>query len=134
MLTPASQILQKKPIPFHLEVNQGFAHAQGLIHIKKNSLVLEYEVKDAFGGFIKSELKETDVPFDEIESLTYKKGFWGAKILIEGNSMRTFEGVPGSEQGRCELKIKRKDRDQAEQSISSARVALSEYKLNKLDE
>lgn len=126
--------MQKRPIPFHLEVNQGFAEAQGLIHIKKNSLVLEFEVKDAFGGFIKSDLKEIDIPFDEIESLTYKKGFWGAKVLIEGNSMRTFEDVPGSEQGRCQLKIKRKHRDDAQQSISSARVALSEYKLSKLDE
>ena len=126
--------MQKKPIPFHLEVNQGFAEAQGLIHIKKTSLVLEFEVKDAFGGFIKSDLKEIEIPFDEIESLSYKKGFWGAKILIEGNSMRTFEDVPGAEQGRCELKIKRKDRGQAQQSISSARVALSEYKLNELGE
>lgn len=134
MLTLIPQNLQKKPIPFHLDVNQGFAEAQGLIHIKKNSLVLEYEVKDAFGGFIKSELKETEIPFDEIESLTYKKGFWGAKVLIDGNSMRTFEDVPGAEQGSCTLKIKRKDRDQAQQSISSARVVLSEYKLNKLDE
>lgn len=126
--------MQKKPIPFHLAVNQGFAEAQGLIHIKKTSLILEFEVKDAFGGFIKSNLKEIEIPFEEIESLTYKKGFWGAKVLIEGNSMRTFEEIPESEQGRCELKIKRKDRDQAQQSISSARVALSEYKLSKLDE
>lgn len=126
--------MQKKPIPFHHDVNQGFAEAQGLIHIKKDSLVLEFEVQDAFGGFIKSDLKEIIIPFDEIESLAYKKGFWGAKVLIEGNSMRTFEDVPGSEQGRCQLKIKRKHRDQAEHSISSARVALSEYKLNKLDE
>lgn len=133
MLTSVSQILQKKPIPFHLSnVNHGLAEVQGLIHIKKNHLILEFEIKDAFGGFIKSDLKEIDIPFDEIESLTYKKGFWGGTVKIEGNSMRTFEGVPGSEQGRCELKIKRKDRDQAEQTVSSARVALSEHKLDKL--
>ncbi|MDZ7721174.1 MAG: hypothetical protein U5K72_20295 [Balneolaceae bacterium] len=127
--------MQKKPIPFHISnVNHGFAEAQGLIHIKKNKLVLEFEIKDAFGGFIKSDLKEIDIPFDEIESLTYKKGLWGASVKIEGSSMRTFEQLPESEQGRCELKIKRKHRDQAEQSISSARVALSEYKLDKLDE
>ena len=104
------------------------------MHIRKNRIVLEFEVKDTFGGFIKSDLKEIDIPFDEIESLTYKKGFWGATVRIEGNSMRTFEGIPGSEQGQCELKIKRKDRDQAQQSISSARVALSEHKLDKLGE
>lgn len=127
------EILQKKPIPFHLEVNQGLAEAKGLIHIRKNCLLLEFEVKDVFGGFLKSDLNEIEIPFDEIESLTYKKGFWGAKLKIEGNSMRTFEDVPGSEQGQCTLKIKRKDRDQAQQSISSARVALSEYKLNRLE-
>lgn len=127
--------MQKKPIPFHLSnVNHGLAEVQGLIHIKNNHLILEFEVKDAFGGFIKSDLKEIDIPFDEIESLTYKKGFWGGTVKIEGNSMRTFEEIPESEQGRCELKIKRKDRDQAQQSISSARVALSEHKLSKLDE
>jgi hypothetical protein len=127
--------LQNKPIPFHLSnVNHGLAEVQGLIHIKKNHLILEFEIKDALGGFIKSDLKEIDIPFDEIESLTYKKGLWGASVKIEGNSMRTFEEIPESEQGRCELKIKRKDRNEAEKSISSARVALSEFKLNKLDE
>lgn len=127
------EILQKKPIPFHLSnLNHGLAEAKGLIHIRKNGITLEFEVKDTFGGFIKSDLKEIDIPFDEIESLTYKKGFWGGTIKIEGNSMRTFDGIPSAEQGRCELKIKRNDRDTAEHTISSARVALSEHKLNKL--
>ncbi|MCG2588006.1 hypothetical protein [Rhodohalobacter sulfatireducens] len=96
--------------------------------------MLEFEIKDAIGGFIKSDLKEVEIPFDEIESIAYKKGIWGGTVKIEGNSMRTFEEIPESEQGRCELKIKRKDRNEAETSISSARVALSEYKLDKLDE
>lgn len=126
--------MPQKPIPFHQAVNQGFAEAQGLIHIKKNSLVLEFEVQDAFGGFIKSDLKEIEISFAEIESLVFKKGFWSGKILIEGNSMRTFEDVPGAEQARCTLKIKRKDRSEVEQAISSARVALSEYKLNQLED
>lgn len=125
--------MQKKPIPFHISnINHGFAEAQGLIHIQKSSLLLEFEVKDTFGGFIKSDLMEVEIPFDDIETLNYKKGLWGGSIIIEGNSMRTFEKVPGSEQGKCELKIKRRDREKAEQTVSSARVALSEYKLDKL--
>lgn len=124
--------MHKKPIPFHLEANQGFAEAKGLIHIKRHKITLEFEVKDVFGGFFKSDYEEVDISFDDIQSLTYKKGFWGAKIIIEGNSMRTFEKVPGSEQGQCVLQVKRRDRKNAEQTISSARVALSEYKLDKL--
>ncbi len=125
--------MQKKPIPFHISnINHGLAEAQGLIHINKNSLTLEFELKDTLGGFIKSELREVEIPFDKIESLTFKRGFWAGKVRIEANSMRTFEDIPGSEQGQCELKIKRKDREKARQSISSARVALSEYKLKEL--
>lgn len=127
-------MLNKKTIPFHLDVNHGFAVAQGLMHIKKNEIILEFEVKDSFAGLIKSGLKEVHIPFKEINSITFKKKFWGSAIVIEGDSMRTFDQIPEAEQGRCELKVKRRDRDAVEQAISSARVALSEYKLKELED
>ncbi|MDX1592488.1 MAG: hypothetical protein R3283_11015 [Balneolaceae bacterium] len=124
--------MQSKPIPFHFDVNHGFAEARGLLHIGQNELRFEFEVKDAIAGIIKSGVKEVVIPFDQIESLNYKKRLWGASVVITANSMKTFEEIPEAEQGRCKLKISRKDREQVEKIISSARVALSEHKLDQI--
>jgi hypothetical protein len=124
--------LRKKTIPFHVDVNHGFAEARGLMHLGDNELRFEFEVKDSIAGVIKSGLKEVVVSYDDIDSITYKKKFWGAAVILSANSMRAFEELPESDQGRVELKISRKDRNEVEKVISSARVALSEHKLNRI--
>lgn len=127
--------MTNRTIPFEIpDVNHGFVEVKGLLHVKENSLVLEFDQRDAFVGVIKSDLKEVSIPFSEIDSLRVIKKFWSMRVEISGTSMRSLREVPGSEQGRCVLKIKRKHRDEAIDVISSARVALSEYKLHRIGE
>ncbi len=47
--------------------------------------------------------------------------------------MRVFEEVPGTDVATCTIKVKRKDRDEAQSLASHARLQLSEYKLDQLD-
>lgn len=127
--------MNNRTVPFEIpDVNHGFVEVKGLLHVKKEALSLEFDQRDAFIGVIKSDLKEVTIPFSEIDSLRIKKRFWSTKVEITGTSMRSLREIPGAEQGRCTLKIKRKNREAAENVLSNARLALSEFKLRRLDE
>ncbi|NGP78051.1 hypothetical protein G3570_15485 [Balneolaceae bacterium YR4-1] len=123
-----------KTVPFIIpEINNGFQQAEGLLKVNKEQLELEFEVKDSILGVIKSGLKETVIPFSELKSIEFKKGWFSTKIILNGTSMKTFKDLPGSELASCTLKVKRKHRDEAETLISQARLQLSEYKLDQFD-
>ncbi|HKL17364.1 MAG TPA: hypothetical protein VJ905_00275 [Halalkalibaculum sp.] len=123
-----------KTVPFIIpEINSGFQQAEGLLKLAKEQLELEFEVKDAILGLIKSGVKEAVIPFSELKSIEIKKGWFSTKIILEGTSMKTFNELPGSELATCTLKVKRKHRDDAESLISQARLQLSEYKLDQFD-
>ena len=123
-----------KTVPFIIpEINSGFQQAEGLLKLATEQLELEFEVKDAILGLIKSGVKDAVIPFSELKSIEFKKGWFSTKIVLEGTSMKTFNELPGSELATCTLKVKRKHRDDAESLISQARLQLSEYKLDQFD-
>lgn len=114
-------------------INHGLQVAKGLLKVKEDGLHLEFEVKDGFVGLITSGVQSSVVSYADLEDLHFEKGWWSGKIILEGTSMKVFEDLPGSEQGRLKLKVKRSDRDDAQNAVSSARVHLSEHKLEQLD-
>lgn len=123
-----------RAVPFEIpEVSYGFQEAKGLLKLTKEGIELEFEVKDAILGFMSSGIKNVTIPYSKLESITYKKGWIGAKAILEGTSMRVFDDIPGTDVANCTLKFKRKHRDEAEKLISKARVALSEYRLDQLE-
>lgn len=123
-----------KTIPFEIpEVNHGFQKAEGLMKLAKDGIELEFEVKDAILGVLKSGIKHITIPYSGLESIEYKKGWFSSKIVLNGTSMSVFEEVPGSDVATCVLKVKRKHRHEAQSLISQARLQLSEYKLDQLE-
>lgn len=121
-------------VPFLIpEINHGFQQAEGLMKLGKERLELEFEVKDSILGVMKSGVKEVVIPFSDLKSITYEKGWIGAKVILEGNSMKVFNELPGTELATCTLKIKRKHRDDARRLVSQARMQFSEYKLDQFD-
>lgn len=127
--------MNSRSIPFEIpNVNHGFVIVKGLFHIKDEELVLEFDERDGFVGVMKSDLKVVTVPFSEVDSITLIKKLFITNIEIIASSMKSFQNVPGAEQGRIVMKISRKDRQRAESILSNARLKLSEYKLKKMDE
>ncbi|HYW34050.1 MAG TPA: hypothetical protein VE868_01470 [Balneolaceae bacterium] len=122
-------------VPFEIsEVDHGLKKAEGLLKLWEQGLEFEFEVTDAFVGMYKSGVKTVRISYGDLESIQFDKGWFGAKIVLEGDSMKVFEEIPGTEVGTCTLKIKRKDRKDAQDLISKARMHHSEYKLNQMDE
>ena len=127
--------MKKSTIPFtitHLE--NGYTREHGLLHILQESVRIEFEQTDPATGLPLSGVREIDVPCDQIETLRIKKGWFSAQVIFETKSLKTLEGLPGAQQGRCILKIKRSDVKEAEKTVSSARLRLSEFRLNSLED
>ncbi len=121
------------PVPFEIpEISHGFKQAQGLIKLWERGLEMEFEV--SLLGVFKNGVESIRIPYSDLNSIRYKKGWFSDKIIMEGVSMKVFEEVPGTEIATCELKVKRKNREAAQSLISRARMHLSENKLEQLDE
>ena len=111
-------------VPFTLsELYGGLATCDGLLRDEGEKIVLEFQVKDAVAGFIKSGVREVRVPLKDLVSVTLTKGWlgtsWlGVKIVIQAARMELLKDVPGASQGRVELHIARKDRDLAERFVA----------------
>jgi hypothetical protein len=128
-------MVTNRRIPFKITyLDHGYAEVRGLLHIKNDGILLEFEHDNHGMRYIAAGLDDVNLPYEEVESIIYRKKWIGAEIHIQSTSIRTLENVPGSEQGRCTLKIKRKDRKEAERAVSKARVELSEHKLKQLED
>lgn len=127
--------MESNTVPFEIpNVNHGFVEVKGLFRTTNENIVLEFDERDGFVGMVKSDLKEVEIPYSEIESIILIKNLFRTKIELVGKSMKIFQEVPGSTQGTLHLKVRRKDRMRAEKAISNARLKLSEFKLKELDD
>lgn len=126
---------QNRSVPFKIdEVASGFQEANGLLKVTRKGLDLEFEVSDAFFGVFKSGVKNVFLDFNDLRSVSYKKGWFSSKIILEGTSMKVFDELPGTDVATVTLKIKRKHREDARSLISHARMLLSEHRLQQLED
>jgi hypothetical protein len=115
-------------------VEHGLKKAEGLIKLRDKGFDLEFKEEDAFVGMYKSEVETVHISYSDLKNIRFEKSWFSAKIVLEGNSMKVFEEVPGeAEAGSCILKIERKNRDEAQRLVSKARMQHSEYKLEQMD-
>lgn len=126
---------ETKAVPFEIPtVNHGFQMAGGLLKLEGEYLALEFQVKDALFEVFKSDVEEVKISLRDLQEIRYKKGWFSAKITLEARSLKVLEDIPGTEMTECVLKVKRKDRKDAENLVSKARLTMSEMRLKDLDE
>lgn len=130
-----TSVINAMAVPFELtEINHGLKKGEGLIKLWNQGLELEFEVEDAILGMYKSGVKTIRLSYGDLESIQIENGWFGAKIILKANSMKVFDEIPGTEAGTCTLKIERKNRGDAKDLVSHARLHHSEYKLEQMDE
>jgi hypothetical protein len=121
-------------LPFSIpDVYQGFAEAGGIIKASKAGLILEFEVKDALVGMLKSGINEVQIPTNEISFIDLKAGWFRTRLIIRTRSMATLGNIPGSKPGQIALRIARKDRDIAKRLVSVLMMSMAERELDSLN-
>ena len=123
-----------RALPFTIEnLNGGFMKLEGILRVKDEHLLFEFQKKDAVLEAYQSELKAVEIPLSELEMLEFKKGWFSAKLILHGKSASSFKDLPGKDLIERVLKVKRKHRDVAANISSNLNLALSEKKLQELD-
>jgi len=105
-------------IPFSIAAYDGFASVEGLMSFDDLSLTLEFELKDSVVGLLKSDVKNVQIPVEEIVSIELHKGWFRTRLAIQASTLNATKGIPESSQGRVTLSIARSHRDAVEQLVS----------------
>ena len=123
-------------LPFRLgEVYGGFAEGSGLMYVAKDTMILEFQVKDAFFGVVKSKPTRLQIPFSEIISIEYKRNMFISRMIFRLTSLHYMSDIPGDNKGGdVKLKIKRKDKEQALHLVSHINLRMSEIRLDMMDD
>ncbi|HBQ58874.1 MAG TPA: hypothetical protein DD671_04425 [Balneolaceae bacterium] len=124
-----------RSLPFTIEnLNGGFMKLEGILRVEENTLVFEYQKKDAVVEAYQSELRTEKIPISELDMLEYKKGWFSGKLILHGKTAKSFGDLPGKDLTERVLKVRRKNRDVAASISSNLNLKLSEEKLRELDD
>ncbi|MFP8489305.1 hypothetical protein ACKGJO_09385 [Gracilimonas sp. Q87] len=116
------------------DVNVKAKEVKGIISYAHDELLFEYKVYDAAGNGI-SNLSKFAIHIDNIKRVEYKKRFpfSGGKMIVEANKWAFLEPLPGSEQGRIKLKIKRRDKGEAIRMSTKLNLYMSQKRLDDME-
>lgn len=103
--------------PFESEDMAGFAVVLGSIQAMNHGLRLEYRIRDAIFGTLRTKVRTVEIPYEQIVRMEFRSGPFKGKLAIIGNSLSSLQNFPGSETGRIEVKVKRTDYELAQQML-----------------
>ena len=97
-------------LPFTISgVYSSLGELEGIARLEEGGLVLEFSVKDAIVGVLKSQPKEAWIAFADLAEATFKRGLFSGKFIIRTRRMSAISDIPGSSQGELRLRCRRKD-------------------------
>ncbi|SMO92926.1 hypothetical protein [Gracilimonas mengyeensis] len=128
-------------IPYHYSMYESsdlemkVKEVKGVISVQDAELLFEYKVYDMYGNGI-SNLSKFAIQLDNIKRIQFKKGFLftGGKLILVANQWAFFEPLPGSDQGKITLKIKRRDRNEAIRFSTRINLYMSQQRLDDMED
>lgn len=107
---------------------------KGILSFTDRDLLFEYKVYDMHGKSL-SNLSKFAIQLDNVKRIQFKKGFLftGGKLILDAEKWAFFEPLPGSEQGKITLKIKRRDRDAAIRFSTKLNLYMSQKRLDDME-
>lgn len=124
----------EKDLPFKTDgAYNGLADVEGILHIERDYLLLEFEMKDGLFGVVKSGAKELKISYLDLSSIHYLRSWVKSRLELKVNSMRILSAFPGAKDGKISLKIKRNRKDAAEDIESYVNLRIAELRLENLE-
>ncbi len=105
---------------------EGFAESKGLLLLKNGAVIIQFQTKDAILGMVKSDLKNVDIPLENLIEISYKKSIFGNKLILLVDNLSFVELLPSSDSNEIVLSIARKDIDTAIDLVRALKLDQSE--------
>ena len=94
----------ERDLPFKTdEAYHGFAEIQGLLHVERDHLLLEFELKDALFGVLKSGAKELKISYLDLNHVAYRRSWVKSRLVLQVNNMRVLSAFPGAKDGTIDV-------------------------------
>jgi hypothetical protein len=100
-------------VPFSIEpeladIRKGWITISGILRLEPGVIVLEY--RTSFATLEQSDIIERFISLDDLTRVDYRRGVFGAKLILQAKSLAVFDGMPGTSEERLVLGIARRDR------------------------
>lgn len=92
-------------VSFTVSDPSGLMESEGLIYVKDEKLIVEYQTSDSILGLLKTGVKSVEVNLEDITQCSLEHKFWSSELVIQGKNMRIFGSAPGSSSGKLRLKV-----------------------------
>ena len=114
-------------VPFKADSPNGVTEYNGIAKFSPAGIVFEFD--SVLFGLIGSEVKEVQVPLDEILDIKFRQGFYKffATIQIRLRNFTKLSQLP-SYDGKLKLKIKREDFELAQEAVAKMQKDLIEQR------
>lgn len=124
----------EKTLPFKTDrAYHGFAEVDGMLHIERDHLLLEFEVKDVFLGALKSGPKQLKIAYADLSKMNYLRSIFKSQMEIKVKSLRILTKFPGAKEGSIILKIKRRFKTEADDIATYVNMRIAELGLERLE-
>jgi hypothetical protein len=122
--------LAERQLPFTTDkAYKGFAAVEGILLVREERLVLEYQVKDNFIGLLKSGTRQLPIPYGQLAKATCKRNLFRTQLQLQVNSMQILGEFPASQNGLIILKLKRRYKETAEDMEAYINLRIAEERL-----
>ncbi|NLO20310.1 MAG: hypothetical protein GX121_10650 [Ignavibacteria bacterium] len=127
-------MLEEISIPFKIDdVFKGLAETTGILRYENGSILIEFQTKDSFIGFIQTGIKFIKISVESIAHIELKKKFFYTQIIIKPLSLLSLKELKGYNKPELILFIEKKYREEAQQFISYINLLKAESILNRID-
>lgn len=116
------------------DVYGGMAEIAGLIRGDKNTLVIEYQVKDDVLGMFSSDVRVLELPFSHIQSVEVVKKWFVCDFEIYLNRLPTIQKPLVIRENCLSFRIDKKHVEKARSIRTTLMIAISEKRLSDMDE
>lgn len=110
-------------VPFTMDA--GISKVSGVVRDADDELVIEYQSKIL--GLIPTDIKTIRIPYQEIDEVFFSSSIFKTRLRIILKTLRSIGNFPTPKQGELQLKIARKNRQQAKALASSVNLSVSKY-------
>lgn len=111
----------------------GFATNRGLLRLDGDNLVIEFQTKDGMFEVPLSDIRQVTLPLGALATFAWKPGWFGGAFLLTAAGLGLMRDLPGGDQGRLRLKVKRADRAAAEQLATEVHLAMANRELARIE-
>ncbi|MCH2233369.1 MAG: hypothetical protein MK078_03865 [Crocinitomicaceae bacterium] len=113
--------------------SHGLTRTKGFAWHDAEGIHFEHQVSDTILEVYKGDVKDSSIPYDQIQEIKYKNSwFSGGSVIIVLSSFKSAEELPFVQNGEVVLSLKRAQKSRGKEFAINAQLDLDNYRINNM--